>query len=1622
MKKFIAIFFVLCLFSNSYSQNYSWITPNKTYLKMYVSDDGIYRINKTDFTNAGINTNTVDPRTVKVFYKGSQIPIYFNGEQDGTFDVNDYFDFYGTRNYGGITTTYETVNTFYYSTNEYFNQYSDTNVYWAEWGGANGLRFATSSYTTLNSFTNLYFSDLLHFEKDLFYSQGENLNSGDLRFLSTEKFRGEGWYWLTLSGNQSVSDTFSLPFLSPSPQTASVRLFAYPVNNDNVQSNEHTMQIRVNGTLINTLIADGMNRFDTTVTFSSSLLSNSTVNNVTITYVPIPGFSGLMNFDLFEVQYPRIFKLSNEKLSAKLGGTDTTSKLFRISGYNSANQINVYDVNNNIRISNTSFNLDTLKFTGKSNAKIEIVNNAITKKPLRIKQKQVPDLVSSSNGADYLLIYNKLFASQAEQLRAYRQTHDGFRSVKAEIEDIYDIFNYGLEDPVAVRNFSKHVYENWQLPKLGYICLLGRASLDPKKNLSTSAYYQNLIPTYGYPPSDGYFANYNIGTFCYYDQIAIGRLPAYYTSEAQSMVDKIIAYENEGPADWYKDFLYITGGGTVSEQNSHQFWSNFEIDTYIKPVPISGDPHKIYRSDTSGGTTFNIKDSVKNDISRGCMFVNYRGHAGSHDWEVAMNDPNTLSNGNKLPLVLSLTCFTGENSLANFRGFGERFIYLSGKGAIGFVGTTGWSYATYGNNFGTHMIQTFKTDTTRRIGNLTKYASTMMSQDSLSFSIRHTLNCYSLIGDPAVKLRFPVRPDFSITDADYSLSNNSPIVGDNISVAIYPNNFGLNGDSCKVRFQLKKNNQNYSLRDTILRNFGLKDTINYNFQIDSLGIYDLAVTLDYDNWHPLENKTNNSITIRIPVKDNSFVPLKPVANSVVNTDSVEFVGLNPRVAAGNDITVLLQLDTNMLFNSPVKKFFEIKHASGVFTKFKTSLPVPVNNRLYYWKTNSVINNDSSGWTGIQTFVFNNTFSSSGYKTKNPDSDEPVNSNTTIYKFNKNQFSASDYSNTVYKSNGVELSDYTANLFVRSFGSNAEESSYFSVGNKSIFIDGGKNTGLNLLKVKKLTGNILEFKNLRMTTNAPSSDSLITFLNTFDSTHYLMLLNAAYVPGGKKLSNNAIAKLRQFGSTYCDSITNLGYFHSWSFIGYLGANHSQVSESYDPCCRPTIPTCFNCSHWTESISSMDVTFKKTMGTLSVTVGPAQSWTDFSWTQTLYPNSNILFDVYGIDANNQQTLLLSNIQSNQSTNLSSVNAYQYPKLNLVAKFNIDTVNGIQSSVLNSLKVNYISPAELVMDMNSVQLSSSYSPGSELKIQFNNHNPGYLNLPGVIVNVYKFSAVPSNLIFTDTNSFAINVDSMKTYKGKFLLPKLKQPTKLLVNVIPKGLNNEFFNYNNNYDFTVIYTRPSDQPFVQVYSDGQLINNGDFVRQNPEIKIDISGSENNSSLISDTTQLALRLNNSYIPYFVNGILNPKLKLLEKDNSKSGETGSLYFYPNLSNGPNRLAVVYHIDSDNLDTSSFDVIVSDELLIKDLYNYPNPMKTETSFMFNLAGSVTPGLFKIKIYTVSGRIIKELEYPVNIGFNQIPWDGKDADGDYVANGTYLYKLVAEDDSKSETQIQKLVVLR
>ncbi len=86
-----------------------------------------------------------------------------------------------------------------------------------------------------------------------------------------------------------------------------------------------------------------------------------------------------------------------------------------------------------------------------------------------------------------------------------------------------------------------------------------------------------------------------------------------------------------------------------------------------------------------------------------------------------------------------------------------------------------------------------------------------------------------------------------------------------------------------------------------------------------------------------------------------------------------------------------------------------------------------------------------------------------------------------------------------------------------------------------------------------------------------------------------------------------------------------------------------------------------------------------------------------------------------------------------------------------------------------------------------------------------------------------------------------------------------------------------------------------------------------------------------------------------------------------------------------------------------------------LKNYPNPFNPATTISFYAPEAVKATL---RIYNVTGRLVKDFDLYAGPGLNSIVWDGTDSQGNRVASGTYFYRLQAG--SLKETR--KMVLLR
>jgi len=92
------------------------------------------------------------------------------------------------------------------------------------------------------------------------------------------------------------------------------------------------------------------------------------------------------------------------------------------------------------------------------------------------------------------------------------------------------------------------------------------------------------------------------------------------------------------------------------------------------------------------------------------------------------------------------------------------------------------------------------------------------------------------------------------------------------------------------------------------------------------------------------------------------------------------------------------------------------------------------------------------------------------------------------------------------------------------------------------------------------------------------------------------------------------------------------------------------------------------------------------------------------------------------------------------------------------------------------------------------------------------------------------------------------------------------------------------------------------------------------------------------------------------------------------------------------------------------------LKVFNVLNFPNPYSTTTQFAFELTSDAD---VSIDIFTLGGRRIMRIpEENFSEGYHYIDWDGRNAFGERLANGVYLYRLKADDGNQTVSVIKKL----
>lgn len=753
----------------------SWIDYNKTYLKIGIAANGIYRIYPEDLTSNGINISFIDPKEFKLINKGIETPIYVFGEEDGAFDSGDYIEFVGLRNMGGKHREISAPGEPY---NEYLGRYSDTTIYWLSWEGEFGKRVVVKDSSIADALGELkYYSEVIHKEtnKVFDFSMQDEIEKA-MPFWHSAKTWNEGSIGI---GEKNIE--FILMDVYPDEQA---RIFSKLQDlASNFYTNAHLLGMTLNS---DTTVYDKkyIDKYEQTVlsgTLNSSLLTNGT-NILKIHNYNIGNYINSCAFDWSEIEYPRYIKAINDSMEV---------------GFSYISQPGVYkfsvDNFNSFGFSLWKFNQSAGKFT-KYNAllaggkvgiadsisaedKFIIIRNTGIKKPKIYYAKKMKNLRASSNAAEYVAITHPKFKEMIEDYAAFISESYTLMAKTVLIDDIYDEFSYGYFNPEAIKDFLMEAYAGWNPLKPEYVCLIGSATYDYYGN-KNSASANNYVPSYGAPVSDNWFVIWDT-TGASYPQLNIGRLPIRTEEEFNRYFEKHQQYIKQDYAGWNKRYVLFSGGRTNLPDELALFKSVNDslIRNIVSTRPIGGRYAHFYKTiDPFSNYGPYTDEDFNNIIKKGAIAISYLGHSGAQTWDNGISSPSQLKNDTGgYPLITDFGCSTARFAEPDVTSFAEMFTLGIDGQAIQYLGNTSLGVTSTATLFPGIFYNKILSESIFNSGKALNTGKIEMLQTYGELGT-YKLFAYTntVIGDPVINIKIPPKPNLHMAAENITIEPAAP--------------------------------------------------------------------------------------------------------------------------------------------------------------------------------------------------------------------------------------------------------------------------------------------------------------------------------------------------------------------------------------------------------------------------------------------------------------------------------------------------------------------------------------------------------------------------------------------------------------------------------------------------------------------------------------------------------------------------------------------------------------------------------------------------------------------------------------------------------------------------------
>jgi hypothetical protein len=821
-----------------------------------------------------------------------------------------------------------------------------------------------------------------------------------------------------------------------------------------------------------------------------------------------------------------------------------------------------------------------------------------------------------------------------------------------------------------------------------------------------------------------------------------------------------------------------------------------------------------------------------------------------------------------------------------------------------------------------------------------------------------------------------------------------------------------------------------------LPRFALQKTVPFSFSLDdqAVGTNLFRAVTDPNSEYDEVTEANNDASRELVVFDTGLLLVTPTDSDVVNTRSPT-LRMNLLTSSTEASTIEVQVDTLSSFDSPALQEATLQSESFVVDWTPQQLE---NRQTYFWRAR-LASEGGAEWRQGRFAVRTSSPSPTWLQT---DRFFAFNGQTRLTRSN-NAWSFSTFNSLVeaFSERGFGASNF--GFIVNATNRYLQLTFGFGV----LVVDGlsGRVKAVGSFPTYDLRS---EFEG-EVGDQQQAIDSLRAFLDTNVDTGDYVYTRTRHLArtSGPVIPEEVKSLFRNLGSSsapdpYSAAIDTLTYGHLWAMKTRKGMP-SSTEERVSPPEESEVNDFFLRS---------SASFSHASGrTLTKRVGPAQSWSNVQWTVDARGDDAVQVDI--LAPQDSSVLATYPAQTSDSRSLTSINADDHPYLLFRATLSDSTDR--TAPQLKEWSARFTPVPEIAVD----PLSLAALPDTVQQGELVSPKLSIRHLDGPEASGVRLT---TTLTSASNETTRLRVDTLGT-----LAPEASSTVAFDVTTNDRTGSNtlsfsvegnetpERFPSNNTALHTVFVQSDRTPPSLAVFVEGRELPRAPdqisdlqdprlpFVPLQPTFEIEVSD-DNPFVQIADTSAVEMYLKEG-LPEDSPDIISsfrrvpfsdPSLSFRPPQSADSSKATVLFepaLDPEDGDGTYTLKIEAQDPQGNeLDPYQVTFRVQQEQVIEDLYPYPNPMSSHTQFAFRIRGGNTrPTDFTLRIYTLSGRLVREFGgTEVNdgqglrtSGWNFLRWNGRDEDGDRVATGVYLYRVRMDgEDGTWEGDVEKIAVIR